>query len=101
MLVLDTNVISEVMRPRPSEAVVAWLNQQPGTNLFITSISLAEIGYGLRVLADGQRRRNLQYRFEEFVSQGFEYSIRMRLRTRSGSLGGVFLFCIKRLLVIM
>ncbi len=75
MIVLDTNVISEVMRPHPSEAVVAWLNQQPGTNLFITSISLAEIGYGLRVLADGQRRRNLQNRFEEFVSQGFEYRI--------------------------
>jgi hypothetical protein len=75
VIVLDTNVISEVMRPHPSEAVVAWLNQQPGTNLFITSISLAEIRYGLRVLADGQRRRILQNRFEEFVTQGFEYRI--------------------------
>lgn len=63
------------MRPHPNEAVVAWLNRQPGTNLFITSISLAEIGYGLRVLADGQRRRILQNRFEQFVSQGFEYRI--------------------------
>jgi len=75
VIVLDTNVISEVMRPHPSAAVVAWLNRQPGTNLFITSISLAEIGYGLRVLADGQRRRILQNRFEEFVNQGFEYRI--------------------------
>lgn len=75
MIVLDTNVISEVMHPHPNEAVVAWLNQQPGTNLFITSISLAEIGYGLRVLADGQRRRNLRNRFEEFVTQGFEYRV--------------------------
>ncbi|MCK9398179.1 MAG: type II toxin-antitoxin system VapC family toxin [Methylobacter sp.] len=75
MIVLDTNIISEVMRPHPSESVVAWLNRQPGTNLFITSISLAEIGYGLRVLADGQRRRNLQNRFEEFVTQGFEYRV--------------------------
>lgn len=72
MIVLDTNIISEVMRPHPSEAVIAWLNQQPGTSLFITSISLAEIGYGLRVLADGQRRRILQNRFEEFITQGFE-----------------------------
>jgi predicted nucleic acid-binding protein len=63
------------MRPHPSEVVVAWLNRQPGTNLFITSISLAEIGYGLRVLADGQRRRILQNRFEQFVSQWFEYRI--------------------------
>jgi predicted nucleic acid-binding protein len=75
VIVLDTNVISEVMRPHPSEAVVTWLNQQPGTNLFITSISLAEIGYGLRILADGQRRRILQNRFEQFVTQGFEYRI--------------------------
>lgn len=75
MIVLDTNVISEVMRPHPNEAVVAWLNRQPGTNLFITSISLAKIGYGLRVLADGQRRRILQNRFEQFVTQGFEYRI--------------------------
>lgn len=75
MIVLDTNVISEIMGSHPSKAVVAWLNQQPGTNLFITSISLAEIGYGLRVLADGQRGRILQNRFEEFVTQGFEYRI--------------------------
>ncbi|MGZ5014937.1 MAG: PIN domain-containing protein [Methylobacter sp.] len=75
MIVLDTNVISEVMRPHPSEAVVAWLNRQPGTNLFITSISLAKIGYGLRVLADGQRRKILHNCFEQFVSQGFEYRV--------------------------
>lgn len=75
MIVLDTNVISEVMRPHPGEAVVAWLNQQPATNLFITSISLAEIGYGLRVLADGQRRRILQNRFEQFIAQGFEFRV--------------------------
>ena len=75
MIVLDTNVISEVMRPYPSRAVVAWLNQQPGTNLFITTITLAEIGYGLRVLADGKRRRILQNRFDQFITQGFEYRI--------------------------
>lgn len=75
MIVLNTNVISEIMRPHPSTAVVAWLNQQPGINLFITTISLAEIGYGLRVLADGKRRRILQNRFDQFITQGFEYRI--------------------------
>ena len=44
MIVLDTNVISEVMRPYPSRAVVAWLNQQPATNLFITQ------GFEYRIL---------------------------------------------------
>ncbi len=75
MIVLDTNVISEIMRPHPSRAVVAWINQQAGINLFITTITLAEIGYGLRVLADGKRRRILQNRFDQFIIQGFEYRI--------------------------
>ncbi len=75
MIVLDTNVISEVMRPQPSPAVLAWLNQQHSPYLFITSVSIAEIGYGLRVLPDGQRRRILQNRFEQFIAQGFEYRI--------------------------
>lgn len=75
MIVLDTNIISEVMRPQPSTAVLAWLNQQQNPHLFITSVSIAEIGYGLRVLADGQRRGILQNRFEQFIAQGFECRI--------------------------
>jgi toxin FitB len=75
MIVLDTNIISEVMRPQPNTAVLAWLNQQHSPHLFITSVSIAEIGYGLRVLSDGQRRRILQNRFEQFIAQGFEYRI--------------------------
>jgi toxin FitB len=75
VIVLDTNIISEVMRPQPNSAVLAWLNQQHSPHLFITSVSIAEIGYGLRVLSDGQRRRILQNRFEQFIAQGFEYRI--------------------------
>ncbi|WP_374087653.1 PIN domain-containing protein [Methylomicrobium lacus] len=44
---MDTNIISEVMRPQPNPAVLAWLNRQDSTHLFITSVSIAEIGYGL------------------------------------------------------
>jgi toxin FitB len=75
VIVLDTNIISEVMRPQPSTAVLAWLNLQPSPHLFITSVSIAEIGYGLCALANGQRRRILQNRFEQFIAQGFEYRI--------------------------
>lgn len=75
MIILDTNVISEVMRPEPSAQVLTWLNQQSSLHLFVTSVSVAEIGYRLRVLADGQRRRILQSRFEQFIAQGFEYRI--------------------------
>lgn len=72
MIVVDTNVISEVMRPQPSPAVLDWLNTQESNLLFITTVTLAEIGYGLRVLPDGLRRRQLQTRFEQFIAQAFE-----------------------------
>ncbi len=75
MIVLDTNIVSEVMRPAPSKAVLSWLNQQSNLNLFMTSISIAEIGYGLRVLVDGQRRNLLQNLFEQFIAQGFDNRI--------------------------
>ena len=72
MIVVDTNVVSEVMRPQPSLAVLGWLNTQDSNLLFVTTITLAEIGYGLRILPDGLRRRKLQTRFEQFIAQAFE-----------------------------
>jgi len=72
MIVVDTNVISEVMRPQPTPAVLNWLNAQDGNRLFITSVTLAEIGYGLRILPEGQRRWQLQSRFKQFIAQAFE-----------------------------
>lgn len=75
MIVLDTNIISEVMRPQPDKAVISWLNQHSDGQLFITSITLAEIYYGLDILPDGQRKIVLQKRFDYFISQGFEQNI--------------------------
>jgi hypothetical protein len=72
MIVIDTNIISEVMRPQPSPAVTNWLNAQNSNDLYMTSVTLAEIGYGLRVLPEGQRRWQLSSRFEQFVAQAFE-----------------------------
>lgn len=72
MIVVDTNVISEVMRPQPSPLVLNWLNTQDSNQLFITTVTLAEIGYGLRVLPEGQRRWHLHSRFEQFIAQAFE-----------------------------
>lgn len=72
MIVVDTNVISEAMRPQPAPTVLDWLNNQDANQLFVTSVTLAEIGYGLRILPEGQRRRQLQNRFEQFIAQAFE-----------------------------
>jgi predicted nucleic acid-binding protein len=59
MIVLDTNVLSEVLRPDPEARVLAWLDDQPANSVFTTAITQGEILYGIRVLPDGQRRRKL------------------------------------------
>lgn len=59
MIILDTNVLSELMRPKPSPRVVAWVAKQSGTELFTTSITEAEIFYGIELLAKGKRREEL------------------------------------------
>lgn len=59
MIVLDTNVISEAIRDEPDHSVASWLTSQPATSLFITTITQAELFYGLRLLPDGKRRRAL------------------------------------------
>jgi predicted nucleic acid-binding protein len=71
MILLDRNVVSEVMKTRPAEAVLAWLNGQDSEKLYISAIAIGEIAYGLRILPDDQRRSGLQERFERFVALAF------------------------------
>jgi toxin FitB len=59
MIILDTNVLSELMRPKPSSRVAAWVAKQPATELFTTSITEAEIFYGIELLTKGKRREGL------------------------------------------
>lgn len=59
MIILDTNVLSELMRPKPAPSVVAWVTQQSATELFTTSITESEIFYGIEFLAKGKRREGL------------------------------------------
>jgi len=59
MINLDTNVLSELMRPKPSVRIVTWVAKQPATELFTTSITEAEIFYGIQLLTKGKRREGL------------------------------------------
>lgn len=56
MIVLDTNVLSELMRPSPNENVVRWLDNQVSSDVALTSITVAEILYGIERLPEGKRR---------------------------------------------
>lgn len=56
---LDTNVVSEWVRPRPDEGVVAWLTEVDEDRVFMSVVTLAELRHGIERLADGARRRRL------------------------------------------
>jgi hypothetical protein len=75
VILLDTNVVSAVMAPAPPGTVLRWLDHQPTETLYLSAVTIAEIGYGLEVLPDGKRRRDLEERFDRFVARGFAYRI--------------------------
>ena len=56
MIILDTNVLSELIRPRPDAAVLAWLDAQPEEQLCTTAVSVQESFFGAELLADSTRR---------------------------------------------
>ena len=59
MIILDTNVVSELIRPSPASAVLGWLHQQTSAELFTTAITAAEIRYGIARLPAGRRKNDL------------------------------------------
>lgn len=60
MIVLDTNVLSELIRPSPDAQVVEWFRAQPQAALFTTTISRGEMLYGVHLLPDGTRKAQLR-----------------------------------------
>jgi toxin FitB len=71
MIVLDTNVLSEVVRPVPARRVLAWLAAQPPSGLFTTTVTEAEFLYGLAVLPAGKRRTSLEQAARRMFEQDF------------------------------
>jgi predicted nucleic acid-binding protein len=69
MIVLDTNVISELWQVKPSAQVMAWIRLQPTTALFATTITEAEIFYGIALLPNGRRRRSLESIAEQVFAE--------------------------------
>ncbi|MBL8568274.1 MAG: type II toxin-antitoxin system VapC family toxin [Phreatobacter sp.] len=59
MIVLDTNVVSEAMKPEPNPRVQAWLDEQAAETLYLSSVTIAELLFGIGALATGRRRDNL------------------------------------------
>ncbi|MBI1731835.1 MAG: type II toxin-antitoxin system VapC family toxin [Gammaproteobacteria bacterium] len=72
MIVLDTNVLSALMRETPDAPVVAWLDRQPAVSIWITSITLFEARLGLALLPRGRRRKSLEAAFVRVLEEDLE-----------------------------
>lgn len=72
MIVLDTNVVSELMRSDPSPAVIDWVDRQADSTLYLTTPTLAEIRFGIAALPEGRRRALLNTTFEDQIRPLFK-----------------------------
>jgi predicted nucleic acid-binding protein len=69
MIILDTNVLSALMRQIPEPSVVSWLDNQPRISVWTTSVTVLEVRFGLQVMATGRRRSALMLAFEAVLEK--------------------------------
>lgn len=71
MIVLDTNVLSELARPTPSQAVIEWVDARDSSDLVITALTAAEVRAGVALLPEGRRKRDVGVRMESLLTETF------------------------------
>jgi len=72
VIILDTNVLSALMRSVPDAPVIDWLDRQPPESIWITSVTLFEARFGLNLLAKGRRRQALESAFNRLLEDDLE-----------------------------
>ena len=72
MILLDTNVVSELMKATPAENVIDWVAAQPASSLYTSSITQAEILHGIMLLPSGKRRRGIEAAAQAMFAEEFE-----------------------------
>jgi toxin FitB len=70
-MLLDTNVVSELMRPAPEAAVLSWLNRQAADTLWLNSVVVSELLYGIARLPDGKRRAQMAQTVQAMLDEDF------------------------------
>ena len=87
MIILDTNILSALMRQTPDQHVIEWLDRQPRTSIWTTAVTILEIRFGLQIMAAGKRRVLLIQAFETALDAretGSPHStLQLRLRRRN------------------
>jgi toxin FitB len=71
VIILDTNVVSELMRPEPAPAVLRWMAAQPLAALHVTALTCAEVLLGIELLPEGRRRRQLAEQAKGLFAEDF------------------------------
>ena len=71
MFLLDTNVVSELLRPSPDPAVEAWVGERPATDLYFSAIGEAELRYGVAIMPSGRRQTALASAIEAILREDF------------------------------
>jgi len=71
VIVLDTNVVSELMRKAAEPGVVSWVDRFPAEDVLITAVTAAELRYGVARLPEGRRKRQLYSKVEELLTEDF------------------------------
>ena len=78
MYLLDTNILSELMRPQPNRGVVNWLDNQFTNELYISTITIAEIHLGIALLPEGKRKKTLllagEFTLKSFKSKRLDFT---------------------------
>jgi predicted nucleic acid-binding protein len=69
MIILDTNVLSALMRQTPDKNVIVWLDKQPRTSVWTTSVTILEVRFGLQIMPLGKRRSLLIQAFEAVLDK--------------------------------
>jgi predicted nucleic acid-binding protein len=72
MVILDTNVVSQLMDSEPDPPVIQWLDRQSWSSLWTTSITVLEIRYGLTIMTSGRRRAQREAAFARLIEENFE-----------------------------
>lgn len=72
MILLDTDVLSALFREKPEQAVRAWLDRQPRSSVWTTSVTVFEIRFGLALMPAGRRRTRLAHGFEDSLRDDLE-----------------------------
>jgi predicted nucleic acid-binding protein len=71
MVIIDTNVLSEMMRPQPKPQVIDWLSRQRATDVHTSAVTVAEVSFGLMRMPEGKKRNDLEARFQRVMKTGF------------------------------